>query len=301
MNPLPYLPIRKPLSFLLIFGCLLLTGAADSDRQPEPDRPTSSSPVVPITPEPADVAIVWPETPVLADALPEGLRAGNLLRKKVLGLNRAELGVLRELVIRLDEGQVEYAVVGGGGFLGMGETLRLVPAAALIGPVPMTNEGRPLLQLDDAAWQEAPSFEGDPLAVIRDDAQREQIDRYYREVLGPDVLRVRETAADQATLTNLLPAGQRRWTLASDLKDAEVRSGSAVIGQVESVLVDLNHLGALVRVAPRASLVGTTKHFILRFNQLAPDPTDEESLTTFLTAADFKRVLPDLTGRAGAE
>ncbi len=301
MNPHPSFPIRSPLPVVLILGSLLLSGAADPPQLPEPERPPSSRPVVPITPEPADVAILWPETPVLADNLPEGLHAGNLLGQKVLGLNGIQLGVLRELVIRVDQGQVEYAVVGGGGFLGLGETRRLVPATALIGPVPMTNDGRPFLSLDEPAWQQAPSFEGDPLAALRDDRQREEIDGYFREVLGPDVIRARKSGADQATLPNPIPAGGRKWMLARELKDAEVRSGSAVIGEVESILVDLNHLGALVRVAPRASLVGTTKHFILRFNQLAPDPADEESLTTFLTAADFKRVLPDLTGRAGQE
>ncbi len=256
-------------------------------------EPAQALPAVPLTPRPAVLETIWPDSPVVADALPAGLRADEIIGRKVLGHGRAELGVLRDLVIDTGEGKVTYAVVASGGFLGLGQTRRLVPAAILTGPAPLTSDGQPMIPVEAQAWEHAPTFTGDPLEVLADTARRQELDRHYLAFMStaPGVDRTARGAEDKPSSENNLD----QWRLATGIQNAEIRSGDQTIGRVDAVLVDLNHLGALVRLSPRVATLRTSRAFIVPFSQLTAHP-DDTAFDTALAIGDFTRLLPEYTG-----
>src|SRR3990172_8867195 len=62
---------------------------------------------------------------------PRVLSATTIIGDKVVSPDGEELGTLKELMIDLDEGRVNYAVLSFGGLLGMGDKLFATPWEAL--------------------------------------------------------------------------------------------------------------------------------------------------------------------------
>ncbi len=62
---------------------------------------------------------------------PQVLSASTIIGDKVLNPAGEQLGIIKELMIDLDEGNVAYAVLSFGGFLGMGDKLFAIPWEAL--------------------------------------------------------------------------------------------------------------------------------------------------------------------------
>jgi sporulation protein YlmC with PRC-barrel domain len=59
------------------------------------------------------------------------LKATSLIGKKVQGSDGKKLGSIKDLVIEPDDGEVQYAVLDFGGFLGVGDKYFAVPWEAL--------------------------------------------------------------------------------------------------------------------------------------------------------------------------
>ena len=73
------------------------------------------------------------------------LSAGSLKNTKIVNLDGEGLGNLEELMLHADSGDIAYAVVSFGGFLGMGDKQFAVPWDALTVD---TNEHRIVLDVD---------------------------------------------------------------------------------------------------------------------------------------------------------
>ena len=98
---------------------------------------------------------------------PRVLQATSLIGNKILSPNGEELGNLKDLMIDLDEGQVNYAVLSFGGFMGLGDKLFAIPWDALIiNPDSQTL----ILNINKDQLKDAPGFNKD---AWPDDAQYE--------------------------------------------------------------------------------------------------------------------------------
>jgi len=89
---------------------------------------------------------------------PRVLSATTMIGDKVVNPNGEELGTLKELMIDLDEGRVNYAVLSFGGFLGMGDKLFAIPWEALS----LNAEDHSFtLNVDKELLENAPGFDKD--------------------------------------------------------------------------------------------------------------------------------------------
>ena len=86
------------------------------------------------------------------------------------------LGDLKDLMVDLTNGRVEYAVLDFGGFLGIGNKLFAVPLEAFR---PDTVEEQLVLDIDKARLENAPGFDSDNWPNAADDSFTEQVYAYY--------------------------------------------------------------------------------------------------------------------------
>jgi sporulation protein YlmC with PRC-barrel domain len=89
---------------------------------------------------------------------PRVLSATTMIGDKVVNSAGETLGELKELMIDLDNGQIAYAVLSFGGFLGMGDKLFAIPWEAL---TLQTDEHDFILNVDKETLENAPGFDKD--------------------------------------------------------------------------------------------------------------------------------------------
>lgn len=87
---------------------------------------------------------------------PQVLSASSMLGNKIVSPEGEELGILKELMIDLDEGQINYAVLSFGGFLGLGNKLFAIPWEAL---TLNTDDHTFILDVDKEQLKNAPGFD----------------------------------------------------------------------------------------------------------------------------------------------
>jgi len=89
---------------------------------------------------------------------PQVLSASTMIGDDVINAEGEDLGEIKELMIDLEAGQISYAVLSFGGFLGLGEKLFAIPWAALrLDP----DEEAFILDIDREMLEEAPGFDED--------------------------------------------------------------------------------------------------------------------------------------------
>ena len=75
-----------------------------------------------------------------------------------------ELGKLRDLVLDVQSGQVRYALVSAGGFLGLGSHIKVVPAECV--STGTAKRGTLALDVSVRCWKNAPAFRIKELAAL---------------------------------------------------------------------------------------------------------------------------------------
>ena len=86
------------------------------------------------------------------------LSATRIIGNKVVNTEGQQLGNIKELMVDLDDGQIAYAVLSFGGFLGVGDKLFAIPLEALtINPQDHTI----ILDVDKEVLKDAPGFDKD--------------------------------------------------------------------------------------------------------------------------------------------
>ena len=112
----------------------------------------------------------------LADSGKSLVRASKLMGKPLQNSQGQRLGSIDNLVIDRSTGKVEYAVIGSGGVLGVGEKLHAVPWESV-----NYDSGRQTLTLDATKQKidNAPSFTRDKWPNMSDPAWQSQVDRYF--------------------------------------------------------------------------------------------------------------------------
>ncbi len=89
---------------------------------------------------------------------PQVLSAASIVGSKVINTTGEQLGNIKELMIDLDDGQIAYAVLSFGGFLGLGDKLFAIPWEALV----FRAEDHTVdLDVDKEVLKDAPGFDKD--------------------------------------------------------------------------------------------------------------------------------------------
>lgn len=114
---------------------------------------------------------------------PAAMGAATLIGNDVYNVNDEDLGDIKEIMLDVRTGKVNYAVLSFGGFLGMGEKLFAVPWEALkLDPV---NE-RFILNVDKERLKNAPGFDKDHWPDMADQSWRQEIHDYYGTTYSGD-------------------------------------------------------------------------------------------------------------------
>lgn len=107
---------------------------------------------------------------------PQVLSASTIMGDDVVNAEGENLGEVKELMVDLDAGQIAYAVLSFGGFLGLGEKLFAIPWGALS----LDPERKVfVLNLDREVLEEAPGFDKDDWPQTRDREYVIEIYEYY--------------------------------------------------------------------------------------------------------------------------
>jgi sporulation protein YlmC with PRC-barrel domain len=87
---------------------------------------------------------------------PRVLNATTIIGRKVVNPAGEQLGLIKDLMIDLDDAQVAYAVLSFGGWLGFGDKLFAIPLEALMID---TKTEAVIWDVDREALKEAPGFD----------------------------------------------------------------------------------------------------------------------------------------------
>lgn len=106
---------------------------------------------------------------------PEVMSATTLIGDKVVNFQGEDLGKIEELMIDMESGRVNYAVLSFGGFLGIGDKLFAIPFQSLQLD---TERGCFILNVDKERLRNAPSFDKNNWPTMSH-AWGEEIHRFY--------------------------------------------------------------------------------------------------------------------------
>jgi sporulation protein YlmC with PRC-barrel domain len=107
---------------------------------------------------------------------PLALSASTLTGDKVRNSEGDNLGHLEEIVIDLEGGRVSYAVLAGGGFLGMGDKFFAIPWDLLTVD---TDNKEIVVDISKESLKNAPGFDKDNWPKTDDRAWVGDVYRYY--------------------------------------------------------------------------------------------------------------------------
>jgi sporulation protein YlmC with PRC-barrel domain len=132
-------------------------------------------------------------------------RASELIGKEVKNPQGKELGEINDLVVHMSTGDVRYAILSFGGFMGVGDKLYAIPVKSL--KVAASGRSDLVLDMDKARVQQQKSFPRDKWPALKDKHFWGEVDRlsglpavqpsdaYYAhrvsELIGKDVVNVK--------------------------------------------------------------------------------------------------------------
>lgn len=120
---------------------------------------------------------------------PAVMGASTLIGNDVCNRKEENLGNIKEFMLDVRSGNVRYAVLSSGGFLGMGEKLFAVPWSALTID---TENKRFVLDVEVDRLKNAPGFDKDQWPSMADASWARSIHSYWTpsDATQPNVLRV---------------------------------------------------------------------------------------------------------------
>lgn len=89
-----------------------------------------------------------------------------------------DIGSVEDVVLDVKKGQVAFAIVGVGGFLGVGEKNVAVPWSRL---QPGEEPQSFTLNVDRATLEQAPAVDPNSLAALEDQQQRQRISQFWQQ------------------------------------------------------------------------------------------------------------------------
>ena len=110
------------------------------------------------------------------------LSTDSLENTKIVNLDGEDLGNLEEIMLHVDSGDVAYAVVSFGGFLGMGDKHFAVPWDALTVDA---DEHHIALDVDRERLENAPGFDKDAWPTMAETGWMTDLHRHYGSTYQP--------------------------------------------------------------------------------------------------------------------
>ncbi len=111
------------------------------------------------------------------------LGATSLVGNKVCNKSHENVGDIKDLMLDTTTGNIEYAVLSFGSFLGMGGKLFAIPFRALT----LDTENQSfILDVDKERLKDAPGFDKDNWPDMADPIWARSIHHYYRSEFQPD-------------------------------------------------------------------------------------------------------------------
>lgn len=107
---------------------------------------------------------------------PQLMGAETLIGNEVCNLENDDIGDIKEIMLNVSTGSIEYAVLSFGSFLGMGEKLFAVPWSALKLD---TENKRFLLDVNKDRLKDAPGFDKNNWPDFADKALASDLHTYY--------------------------------------------------------------------------------------------------------------------------
>lgn len=107
---------------------------------------------------------------------PRLMGADTLIGNDVANMDNESIGDIKEIMLDVASGNIEYAVLSFGSFLGFGEKLFAVPWAALKLD---TENKRFLLNIDKERLKQAPGFDKDKWPDLADTTLANDLHSYY--------------------------------------------------------------------------------------------------------------------------
>jgi sporulation protein YlmC with PRC-barrel domain len=104
------------------------------------------------------------------------LSAGSIIGDPVVNAQGEDLGAIKEIMIDVERGQVSYAVLSFGGFLGMGDKLFAIPWQAF--SVDEANQ-RMVLNVDRERLERAEGFDPGNWPDTADEEWARRIHKHY--------------------------------------------------------------------------------------------------------------------------
>lgn len=103
--------------------------------------------------------------------------SGSLDGSQVRNQQGEKIGEIEDLVIDIKQGQLAYAIVGVGGFLGLGEKSVAVPWGRL---QPTSEAQSFVMNVDRQTLESAPAVDTENLAQLDDPQSRQQISSFWQ-------------------------------------------------------------------------------------------------------------------------
>jgi len=113
---------------------------------------------------------------------PKLMGAETLIGNAVFNPEGENLGVIREFMIDMDSGEIAYAVLSFGGFLGMANKLFAVPWRALKLD---TEHHRFTLKIASAVLKDAPGFDKTQWPSMADELWKRDVHHFYSTPYRP--------------------------------------------------------------------------------------------------------------------
>ncbi len=110
------------------------------------------------------------------------LSATSIVGDDVCNLKHDELGKIENIMLDLQSGEIRYAVLSSGGFLGMGDRLFAIPWKALKQD---RENKRFTLDIDTERLKKAPGFDKDNWPNMADSSWSSSVDSYYVDRAEP--------------------------------------------------------------------------------------------------------------------
>lgn len=182
-----------------------------------------------------------------------------LAGKKLRSQDGKELGKVKDFLIDPKSGDVRYAVISVGGFIGVGDKLHLVPFQQLQESdkdftTSMTKE-----QLDQTPVLNEEKFEEDQVSL---NAQQNQEDSSMA-MNGP-LLR------------------------ATKIKSHDVKANGQKIGSIKGLVIESGSHQAVALLEPKKDVAGTDQNFLVPLSRFTFSGKKDKDVSTTLTRADFQ-------------
>lgn len=173
-------------------------------------------------------------------------RVSKLTGMSVKNAKHEELGHIEELVVDARSGDVRYAALSVGGFLGVGDKLFAVPWNSMK-LMYKDGEAHAMLNIDPAALKNSTGFDQDNWPNVADPKWGASVDELYQDKTAPAVPNdntnrtTDKPAAPKSELAQEESSPQRTVYRASTLTGMSVRNPAGQdLGHINELVVDIN-------------------------------------------------------------